>query len=114
MRLVANDTTGNFKTVCEETKLVEVYKRICEQYPCERQNKKEKYDVKELLELIRSQGYNVKYYSRDYFYRILIPSDAGRAVCEMEIRRGNVDFSIIIRIERIMFKSFFIIKPPFY
>ena len=99
MRLVANDTTGNFKTVCEETRLVEVYKGICEKYPCERHNKKEKYDVKELLELIKSQGYNVKDYSRDYFYRIQSPNDIGWVGCEMEIRRGTINFMLIIDTE---------------
>ncbi len=99
MKLVANDTIGNFKIVCEETILVEVYKGICEKYPWNREGRKVKYDVKELLELIRSQGYNVKYYSRDYFYEIQIPNDVGWVSCEMEIRRGSVGFSIIIKIE---------------
>ena len=99
MKLVANDTKGNFKIVCEETRLVEVYKGICEKYPWNREGRKEKYDVKELLELIRSQGYNVKYYSRDYFYEIQIPNNVGWVSCEMEIRRGCVGFSIIIKIE---------------
>ena len=52
-----------------------------------------------MLELIRSQGYNVKYYSRDCFYEIQIPNNVGWVSCEMEIRRGSVGFSIIIKIE---------------
>lgn len=54
MKLVANDTIGNFKIVCENTSLVETYKEICEKYPCEREHAKEKFDIKELLERIRS------------------------------------------------------------
>ena len=96
MKLVANDTIGNFKVVCENTSLVETYKGICDKYPCERESKKTKFDTKELLELFRGLGYEVKYYSRDWFYSIRIPSDIGWVGCEMEIRRGTIVFRLII------------------
>lgn len=52
-----HDFRDNFRTVFENTRLLEVYCDICEKYTLERENLRKKYDVKELLERIRAEGY---------------------------------------------------------